>query len=288
MKRANLFMVPAALAGLVVHAACSDETFATAVDASTTIDAPGPQVDASLSDASADVVADAGVEAGRFCEGLTPPAAFCADFDEGDPATFGWTTRYAKPDAVGALVVDQNASSSAPASLFVTNLVGDTDKYAQAWLARNVSAPPTATRITFDYDVFLDDVAKASFVKLSFIRFTDVLRSGDYGIYLVASPGAFTLEERMPPTDGGPANVTTSGTRYIQSKRWTHVAMTFDLKPMVTVKVDLDGQPAIAEKALTPGYMRALANVFVGNVIASNVTGPIAVRFDNVVVRVAP
>jgi hypothetical protein len=281
MKLPALCLVAATLAAGAVAAGCSEETFATVVS------------DASVADATSDAsIADAGanVDAGPFCEGLTPAPSFCADFDDGEPAEFGWSMSNVKPTGSGSLTADTLESRSPPASLEVRNET-TSGVSVQTFLSRTVVAPLSVKGATLDYDVFLEDITQASDVKLSVLVFDEPSVPGDYAVFFTVKPTGSVLEECMPPlADGGPTPYfVTSGVRNVLPKKWVHVAMAFDFtKPQPTVKVDLDGHPAIEERALAAGYLRQLTFLQVGIVYADLVKGPLSFRLDNVVLRIVP
>jgi hypothetical protein len=281
MKLPALGLVAATLAAGAVAAGCSEETFATVASDASVADATS---DASIADAGADV------DAGPFCEGFTPAPLFCDDFDDGEPAEFGWSFNDIKPAGSGTMIVDPIESRSPPASLDVRNGT-TTGVNVQTWLGRTLVAPLSVKNATLDYDVFVEDITQAVDVKLSLLVFDEPSVPGDYAVFFTVKPTGSALEERMPPlTDGGASPYfVTNGIRYVLPKKWTHVAMTFDFtKPQATVKVDLDGQPAIEERPLGAGYLRQLTTLQAGIVYADVVKGPIAVRLDNLVLRVVP
>jgi hypothetical protein len=93
----------------------------------------------------------------------------------------------------------------------------------------------------------------------------------------------------MPPSDGGKPYNAVNALRFPILAQWTHVAVVVDLKKTPpTVKIDLDGQPAIAERELTEGYLRGLTELDIGMPFANNVSGSVALRVDNVVLRIEP
>jgi hypothetical protein len=289
MKVANLFLVSAAMGGLAVTlgltAGCSDESFVTSIEDASTSDAAtdASSLDATSSDASADV--DAAPT--KFCDGLVPAPALCADFDRGEPAEFDWQRSDIQPEGTGTLTIDTTQSRSAPASLvFRSNYPaggGGTN-----WVGRDISAPDQA-KITLDYDLFVVDIANAFSVWVSTLKFVDTSRAGDYLVIFSAKANGAALEERMPPTDGGKPYNAVPAIRFPIVAQWTHVTVVVDMKkPVPTVKIDLDGQPAIPEEPLTDGYMRGLTQLDIGMPFASNVSGSVALRIDNVVLRVVP
>jgi hypothetical protein len=281
MKPPARSLVTMALAAAWLATGCSEETFATVVS------------DASVADATSDAsIADAGanVDARPFCEGLTPAPLFCADFDDGDPVQFGWNEIHVSPTGSGTLTVDTAESRSAPAALVARNQ-STGGLGIQTWLGRALIAPPSVNGVTLDYDLFIEDIAQAADVKVAMLIFDEPSVPGDYALQFSVSPTGCALEERMPPLDGGTNGpyVVTSGVRFVLPSKWTHVTTALDFsKPTATVKIDLDGQSAIEERPLTPGYLRQLMNLQVGMTYADNVKGPIAVRLDNVVLRVVP
>ncbi len=272
------------LAGLAVWAGCSDERFATVEDPSTRdAGAEATSVDVTSVDASTTV--DAAPP--KFCDGLVPAAALCADFDRGEPAEFGWPQRDIQPPGTGTVVIDSAQSRSAPASLLFRSA------YPQGgggsnWVGRDLTAPKQA-RVMLAYDLFVEDIANAFSVWVSGLRFVEPGIDGDYLVIFSAKTNGAALEERMPPSDGGKPYNAVPALRFPILAKWTHVAMVVDLKKEPpTVKIDLDGQAAIEEQPLTEGYLRGLTQLEVGMVLASGVTGSVALRIDNVVLRIEP
>ncbi|MDB4994510.1 MAG: hypothetical protein JWM74_1942 [Myxococcaceae bacterium] len=277
-----LLAVPLAAACVAITlglpSGCADESFATIEDASSG-DADASSIDATASDADAPPV--------KFCDGLVPAPALCADFDRGEPAEFGWSRSDIQPEGSGTFTVDTAQSKSAPASLLFRSTYqpggGGTN-----WVGRDIGASNQA-KITLEYDLFVEDIANAFSVWVSTLKFVEPSHEGDYVVIFSAKANGAALEERMPPSDGGKPYNAVNALRFPIIAQWTHVAVVVDLKKTPpTVKIDLDGQPAIAERELTEGYLRGLTELDIGMPFANNVSGSVALRVDNVVLRIEP
>src|SRR5438552_1278217 len=95
---------------LAALSACFAKTFQVADDGPEAPDAGGG------TDAGADAASEAGRADAGFCASQSPPPAFCRDFDEGAPASAGWTAFGESSDAA-TIAIDTETWTSPPASL---------------------------------------------------------------------------------------------------------------------------------------------------------------------------
>lgn len=158
-------------------------------------DFSGDPIDAAAIDANPDGGAESAAtdaKVGSFCQRLSPPPTFCADFDLGDfPAGFDSLTSY----GAGTSVLDDGALGDPARSFYASTgaLTGSTQ--AAGALQKKLAAPvKSSLRIEFDYVPVALDSSERSVVGVTFGK--DVIN------LFVKSSGA-RLAEAAALADGG-------------------------------------------------------------------------------------
>lgn len=278
MERRRLVVVGRARASAFVLGcsltACSLVTSLDGLSTSTTsaadagVDAPRESAPPS----DADLPREGGDAGGPFCTGQTPKPFLCADFDDLElPQPF---TRNVL-DGKGTLVLDGTKFVSAPRSMLSTIGSGVTSGAAVAVVL------PTSTELTIDLDIAIEASGTVGYDILT------LHAPGNYEIGLEANGNAISFEDERPLADGG-SDVIKMRTGEEIASAFTHV--TFRLRRG-------DGNDAVVDVLVggTASQFRTLApnlvtpQLFIGDdTHGSQESGTWRVRYDNVVVRLAP
>lgn len=194
--------------------------------------------------------------------------AYCRDFDDPDPITFGWDTTTTKG---GSFSLDACHRTSLPASLR-SRIDGTTAACASAMVAKTVTVG-SSFRAAFSGR--LRQVSS----KVNYFG----LRVGGAGCHLVLSgdgASASVLEEGSGPPVAHPLNL-----RFPLPDVWTRVAIDID-RTSGMMNVQLDGKPAItAPVPLGAACVSAGAvTLEIGLQCVDASSSPAEVTFDDVLV----
>lgn len=235
----------------------------------------------SPADAKLDAPADSVVEdvdAGTYCETLSPIPTICSDFDvQTLPA--GWDTLAGFGGFAG--VIDEGGATSPPRSiLFTTPVLADGDSGSRALLA-NLGTPTKSISIEFD---LLPEVLNGS---LTWLITLEMGSSAGVAIArLRAWKNGFDVNESAVPSDGGPndyAGYSVTGTP--TPSVWQHVKWDVDFSGANAFSnVDLDGTIS-GGGSLLKDYL-ADATLKLGVTFAETPSVAQKIRYDNIVVRV--
>lgn len=140
-------------------------------------------------------------DGGPFCATRTPAPTFCADFDEGRPLSSDWGSVQDGPP--GALVIDSNAGTSAPASLRASVPAVTTGAQSLEYVAR---AFTVTKRLAIELDVRADTLGSTTGqVTILAIFAHDGAKMVDRSlIHYVTSQTAQIEEEEAPPFQSWP------------------------------------------------------------------------------------
>ena len=180
---------------------------------------------------------DAAEAGGPFCASLSPAPIFCADFDEGQPASFGWTSSALQ--AGGTVALDPQIARSPPNSMDSVCPSLDAGMDCYAILALHRVAP--ASEILAGFDLWLDGLGNGT-AQLANIELLDAQDNATYAFDLdVNANGAFVVEEAVG--GGSFMQVATQGS--LVPQQWAHVAIDFaivaDAGSGATMTVDVGG-----------------------------------------------
>ena len=173
-------------------------------------------------DAGGDADATDASVGGRFCATRTPAPTFCADFDEGRSLSSDWGVVQEGPP--GALVIDRDAGTSAPASLRASVPAVSNGPQSLEYVAR---AFTVTKRLAVEFDARADTLgSSAGQVTLVAIYAHDSAAMVDRSlIHYVTSLSAQIEEEEAPPFQSWPhalANAPPLG-------QWVHHELRMDL-----------------------------------------------------------
>jgi hypothetical protein len=224
-----------------------------------------------------------------FCQGLSPPPVFCADFDENPPNPYGWSYAHA---TTGSLALDSSESVSSPASLLAqTNVVTSGGRTVDTSVYQTLQLTGQTFDGTLDLDLRVDGVdAPGGVAVLAQFGLTDGAGGGLYYLQLVTtSNGAQPLNLQVAedyfstgtmgmPVDHSISSVIPVGT-------WTHVKLSmvvpFAGGPGTVTLVIGKGSPDLAAVQVpVHGFGTSIA---VGVLYASTPSNGWSVAFDNVV-----
>jgi hypothetical protein len=243
-----------------------------------------PEPDAIGDAAAAEGSVEAGPGAPPFCVGARAagPVAFCRDFDDGDPAAFGWTRTSVTVDAGFEVVAGDSVSP--PAALAVRL---DPGGPACGYVRGIVELPSFDPQVRVGFDVRVGDDASSANV-----RYFAVTLESSQDCTLIFTAGATASVNEQHSYDAGTyVNDHHVMTRYPERGVWTRLELAID-RAKGTLELDVDGSPAFATPQTLSSACRATAPRDV--VVAAGVhceqaqAQPIVVRYDNILVRRGP
>lgn len=228
-------------------------------------------------DAPADVVVE-DVDAGTYCETLSPTPTICSDFDvQTLPA--GWDTVSGFGGFLG--VIDSGAATSAPRSILFTTPVLDSGDSGSRALRANLGTPTKSISIEFD---ILPETLNSG---LSWLITLETQNSAGVAIARFrAYKNGFDINESAVPSGGGPidyAGHTIAGPP--TPGAWQHLKWEYDFSGANAFSnVDLDGTIS-GGGSLLKDYL-ADTTLELGITFAETPSVAQKVRYDNIVVRV--
>ncbi|WP_146649272.1 hypothetical protein [Labilithrix luteola] len=219
--------------GAIVVACSSFGTSESNVPESSGSDASADSSDvASPADGGGDA-AD-GTTSGPFCSGPPVATAFCASFDEGNPASFDWN---GPPDINGkaGLEVIANApgTPSAPGALRATVEPSATnDCLGRAELSKTISASRPINKVHAEFMTKVDLVSsRFSYVHLTANSASDT--GGSWQVGLSHADSVSDYSEIWNPPVGQQVGLGQGPpfSRYLLTGRWTKVAIDMTISP---------------------------------------------------------
>jgi hypothetical protein len=233
--------------------------------------------DARTSDAGADAGDAEGVDAARdarppapFCASLAPSPRFCADFDEGNPVSLGWTL----VDATVGSTVAIGGVAFTPPGAFLSAVDPSTDK-SSARLQQTL--PIQAARMHLEMRMLVS--ATAGVYELCALH-QDTAQGVNYGIFYKLQGGALLLDVRALSGDGGvTSKVYPLGA---PSGTWMHVVLDVDLGASAHLTLQQDGATVLDEAVPTSTPSRT--KLFVALGIYSPQRASMQASFDDVAI----
>jgi hypothetical protein len=259
------------------------------VTADVGVDAPkdgqSDTTDGSHQDSAADTALDApadnvanDVDAGTYCETLSPAPTICSDFDvQTLPA--GWDSLSGFGSFQG--VIDNLAFTSPLRSiLFTTPVLADGDNGSRA-LSADIATPTKSISIEFDV---LAESLNDTWTGLILLESSN--SNGSVTARLRVRSSGYDINESAEPAGGGPVEYeghAISGTP--SATTWQHVKWSVDLSGTNAFSnVDLDGTISGGD-SLLKDYLDN-PNLRIGIPYTEAPSVALKVRFDNIVVRV--
>lgn len=233
---------------------------------------------ADAASASSDAGADAGDAEGAtdarppapFCASLAPSPRFCADFDEGNPVSLGWTL----VDATVGSTVALGGVAYSPPSAFLSAVDPSTDR-SSARLQQ--SLPLQASRMHLEMRMLV--AATAGDYEVCALH-QDTAQGVNYGIFYRLVGGALLLDVRTLSGDGGvTSKVYPVGA---PSKTWMHVVIDVDLGASEHLTLQHDGVTVVDEAVPTSTPSRT--KLFVALGIYSPQRASMQASFDDVAI----
>ncbi len=244
------------------------------------LDASADIVDATAFDVDAADITDANADAADvgFCA-AHPTAAFCADFDDGNPLTSQWTLELLPSDAA-VLLVDSDASTSHPSAMLASVPVNPT---ASTMKADGLGLAGTTTKgahLEFDLLLEADDPSGGLFFMS--LRFGQGADANKYILTLhTAASGQVDLQEQGPSDAQVGIQSPLSSSPKIGS--WSHMALDVDLeKPAVTVT--MNGVVVLGPQAPKTATTTGGVSLRAGIMYSVGPSATLRCRLDNVLV----
>lgn len=216
----------------------------------------------------------AAVEAGRFCDIVSPKPKLCEDFEEGTVPQ-GWTP-FVDPGTT--LAVDDKDARSGKYALLATT-AGGVATSQHAYLQLTVPASVAKIRVGQDVRVEL----RGDYLETAYVRQGAASPPPSFYLRLSAKPPVYTAEAYL--SDGGVPqhNLDLDGGPTFDA--WTRLDVELDMSVTprkVTVRVD--GAVAAADQLEDTLYTPGNALVQIGIVYVDENSGPWRMRYDNVTV----
>jgi hypothetical protein len=233
-------------------------------------------VEAELDAPADNVVAD--VDAGTYCETLSPTPTICSDFDvQALPAGWDALSGYG---AFTGVIDEENFTSPLRSIVFTTPVLAAGDSGSRA-LSAEIPTPTQSFSIEFDILAeALDDTWNW------FIVLESSSSNGTVTARFRARSGGYDIHESVEPAGGGPIEYgghSISGTP--SATTWQHVKWSVDLSGTNAFSnVDLDGMIS-GGGSLMKGYLDN-PTLRIGIPHAQSPSVAQKLRFDNIVVRV--
>jgi len=218
----------------------------------------------------------------RFCDTVTPPPAFCADFDGANAkAEDGWSGHEEGGGATSSL--DHDVFHSGPASLGVHVPPIPDGGWAKADLVRAAAGAAAETSLTFDFraDTYTDS-------NVGGIALAGDGSASPYSASLVFGSGYASLMEEAAE-DGGPYFYTTlPGAPPLG--QWTTVTLIVHSVDRGAgtdgwVTVEYDGAVVLDKHPITTKTAFGVPTITLGAAYVQNSPTGWAANFDNVVIR---
>jgi hypothetical protein len=229
------------------------------------------------SEAGADAVEEAAVDAGPFCARVD--ATVCEDFE--DPVAAGrWNLSFVGNAVHG---IDGDASTSAPFSLFAgTTALADG---ANATSYRYIRLPRRVTSVAYAFDLRIDRRAERALVVAS--ASLEDTADGGSGFAYRAAITVGNLDDNIEESREGATNsyLDRELSPRIAIGKWTRVAVSVTRQPNASYRalVTLDGV-AVVDTPLTlwTGFSDGTPVISIGALYTSGPTSPWAIRVDSV------
>ena len=232
-------------------------------------DATSPASDARAAADDAEGATDAGPPM-PFCASLASSPRFCADFDEGNPVSLGWTL----VDATVGSTVALGGVAFSPPSAFLSAVDPSTDR-SSARLQQ--SLPLQASRVHLEMRMLV--AATAGDYELCALH-EDTAQGVNYGIFYKLEGGALLVDLRTLSGDGGvTSKVYPLGA---PSKTWMHVVVDVDLGASGHLTLQHDGVTVLDEAVPTSTPSRT--KLFVALGIYSAQRASMQASFDDVAI----
>ena len=278
-------------------AAQQDATLEPTMDAATTsdagdaangLDAAGDANETSV-DASDAGPQDAGFD-GPWCRGQGAHS-LCSDFDENTLA-FGYSSgSYAWSEdfyGAGTAVIDLDASTSAPGSMYATLAATDA---ASPSLGASLSAtiPSTATTIHLDFDLRPEFMAPLAYGEVDFVDIFEIVNSSYLGLSIGLDTTSFRMNDTAKLSDGGLTNTFKRLPNNIPRGQWTHISIVetrgFGTNGHITISY---GGTAWIDQALDTESVGNVSLQLTVGMAAAGGTPATALHIDNIVLDVSP
>jgi len=229
---------------------------------------------------------DAGAE--RWCQALSPPALFCADFD-GVPFSAGWNNPPFET-AGGINEADPSLSRSPPNSYRArTPPLEAGTPAAHARLCNTFEAFPTEMHLAFDVQAVAPDGSYS--IVIASLRLDG---DGTYYMDIVARPQGWQLAPSwLSPDAGLQPEPSTDFASSPDAAAWTRVEVDVTLGPdggatAGTIQVRLGGVSVLEPHDFSTSLVDGKCTLCIGAVFADGPNGAWDLHFDNVAFDMLP
>jgi hypothetical protein len=271
----RLVFVPLALCAF---AACGESLSGLASDAPPDAGAEGSladgdaKADADVGDAPADSAVDGQPDAGPFCTSVSPPPAFCDDFEDSSPLEQNW-----------ALGLNNGSATKTGGNLLITNpALATASDDSTAYVERSMPRPSTI-EVSF---AFLAD-SQTTF-KRSATHITTSSGTAFYNVEInFIGPNELRLDEYAEPGFDGASYFSVlhaANVSIVGAWKKVRLEVTHEGSPRARLWF-ADAQFPSLDVPITPTVVSSTVKVSIGTAI---VRGPMAasgMRFDDVVIR---
>jgi hypothetical protein len=212
---------------------------------------------------------EGGTDAG-FCESLTTPVHFCADFDEGAAVDAGWsgTDIYQ-----GSTVSLDDVYFSRPSSML--SQISDNDAQGSARLVENV--PTSTPHVHVEFELLLPP-ASGNF---ELCTLHQPVGDTTYGVFYKYQDGNLLMYMRTLADDGGEIDVTNQ--IGAPPAGWLHVEIDCDVSESGTIVIKHDGAIVVNDMDVDTSTL-SRASMFVEVGYYSFMPATAQASFDNVIV----
>ena len=269
-----------------LEASASQESMA----APTTDDGgPLPGTDAAREAAPLDT--EAGAPPATFCTGLSPPALFCEDFDEGS-YTSGWSYVHT---TLGTMALDKSEFLSSPGAMIAQSAVTAAPSVADVAAYRSFPATGQAFAGAVELDLRVERAASAgTSAVLAQITLQDGSGNGSYQLHVVAhsngtAPLGLNFTELYVGRGSNGMAIVHSTSQTIALATWTHVKLSATIPAAGgsgSAALDLKGAQGPASSINVPVKNFSLA-IAAGILWTSNPSNGWTVVYDNVMFNAA-